>query len=618
MSVLVKIIRWIVGLFFILGGLGGFMSDEMAAGLIMTVIGLAILPISLWKKKKKEKPAPQSQTTAIGLTSDRPKSKITRNGNTTTITIDSDAILQNVLAKRQARQEEIDNYDYQYRTVQGWSLQLLESLHLLHTTKNFDTLKGRYDFINQFYYDLCLAKHNKRYTADIQKGIDNFKSTYYETTLQDFEIDLLYNPDQKKLKELYLRSIGNCFELFAADQALSLANLKRDSAKRNRLDKIYEVADQSIREIDNVDLYGDLGKLIANQIRETRDKIANNYNPKETSELPSSMDQLVVNPQSSFPLTIYNASNAKLRKVAKLLQSDEYNKNYKLMPLFAEHNIKCLEIENYIHKYKAIYLQRIEDEKEKSTEYQQSTEMDRLDMESEYKDKAVKGIYEIANCDLKELFDYKDIPLTIDDQLIKEYGFDNFSLYMKLQSRVGKVITNWERKDIEDLGKTNLVSMIDEIEIDEVLLTLPLKVLNAIAEKEEGHFKRKKKAVDYINEQDLSANLGKHIATRRIFKVNPLPSKYDHVDIDLVVKSWAYLKEYLNLFVDTYFNGESYKDRTSHMSSYIEGWKVEPGYQDSCPRAREECKKTYSRSNPPKLPFHVGCTCNLRSQMRDF
>jgi len=244
MSVLVKIIRWIVGLFFILGGLGGFMSDEMAAGLIMTGIGLAILPISLWKKKKKEKPAPQSQTTAIGLTSDRPKSKITRNGNTTTITIDSDAILQNVLAKRQARQEEIDNYDYQYRTVQGWSLQLLESLHLLHTTKNFDTLKGRYDFINQFYYDLCLAKHNKRYTADIQKGIDNFKSTYYETTLQDFEIDLLYNPDQKKLKELYLRSIGNCFELFAADQALSLANLKRDSAKRNRLDKIYEVADQ--------------------------------------------------------------------------------------------------------------------------------------------------------------------------------------------------------------------------------------------------------------------------------------------------------------------------------------------------------------------------------------
>ena len=625
MKILFKIIRWIIGVFFLLGGLGGLISGDYLMAMVVIVVALFIIPVPLWKSKKEAKQQSELQllddTDSAIPTRKQSRKKLTNikhEGNRTTITIDSDTLLQSVLAKRQARQDEIDNYDYQHQAIRGWGLQLLESVHLLHATKNFDTLKGRYDFITQFYHDLCLAKHNRRFTSDIQYSIDEYKSTYYNTILEDFEIDVLYNPDEKKLKEFYLRSIGHCFKRFAHDQDLAIESLKRKSAVQSRLNKINEIADQSIREIDTFDVHRELGQSIVDEIKSTRDLILNKYSTSDSVSLPTTVDQLVVDAGASFPLTIYNATKAKLKNVASILYSDEYNKASKLMPLFAQHNVKCVEIEQYIDKYRLIYVQRIQNQEDSSPEYLDSSEMDQLDMKEEFKNRAIPQLYEIANCNLRSIFDYRDIPLTVDDQLIKEYGYENFALYMTLQNKVGKVITNWERKDIEDLGKTDLISLIDEIEVDEVLLTLPLKILNAIAEKEEGHFKRKKKAVDYINAHNLSGNLGRHIATRRIFKVNPLPNKYEHIDIDQVAKSWSYLREYIRLFVDTYNDSKNHTASVSHTSRYIETWRVDPGYQDNCPRAKEECKKTYTRSNPPKLPFHVGCTCYLRSELKDY
>lgn len=616
MNVVILVIRWFIGLFFLLIGFGGCMTDEVGIGVVMTVLGLLTIPLSLLKKKVKSKNVNSSkELTDKKKRTNESISSISKKGNTRTISINVESILENVIEKERLREEAIKNYEYQYQAIRGWSLQLLESVNLLRTTKNFDTLKGRYDFIVQFYNDLCLAKHNERYVTDIQYGIDRFKSTYYDTILQDFEIDFLYDPEHEKLKEYYVNCIEQSFNAFAEDQDHALVNLKKISAKKNRIAKIYDIADQSIREIDSMKLSEELSNTVTKNIRDRRDNISSQYTNETNLILSENTDSLVVNPKSSFPLTLYNAPATKLRKVAKLLKSDSFNHVVLLMPLFAEHNIKCQEIEEYINKYKSIYLQRIQDEKDKSTEYQQSTEMDRLDLEQEYKAKATTMLYEIANCNLQELFEYNEIPLTVDDDLIREYGFENLALYMKLQNKVGKVVTNWERKTIEKLSKTDLIAMIDEIEIDDVLLTLPLKILNAIAEKEEGYFKRKKTAIEFINEHNLSHNLGKHIATRKVFKVNSLSNRFENVNIIQVANSWAYLREYLRLFVDTYRDGEYNSEQISRNSSYIDGWKVEQGYNDYCHRAKEECSKTYTKSNAPKMPFHVGCTCRLRSEM---
>jgi len=621
-GVMVSVIRWILGLFILLGGIGGCASEEFGYGVILTILGLVIIPpTSKWFYKKKNKSEVSTSNNLTKTSSQRKitssTTKKTESGYTSTITINTGAILENILESRQQREAEIQNYDYQYMTVRGRGLQLLESVNLLGTTKNFDTLKGRYEFINTFYDDLLLAKHNSRYTTDIQQATDSFKSTYYETTLNDYEIDLLYNPDHDKLKKYYLKCIANCFNEFSIEQDNTISNLKRDNAKQNRLKKVEEIANDSLSEIDRVNLKDELTSEVVTRIRELRDDLLKKYNYSDQTNLAIlSSNNLVVNPKSSFPITLCNAPKKYLKQAAVILKNEEYRKVADLFPLFAEHNIACIEIDAYIAKYKPIYLSHIQRAKDESAEYQTASEMDKNDLEQEFKEKAVTLLYEQAECDLQYLFDYNEIDVTVDDELLKDYGFENVSKYMKLQNKVGKVITTWERKQFEELATTDLISTIDEIDLDEILFTLPLKKLNAIAEKEVGHFKRKKAAVAYINVENLGHNIGNLVATRKIFKVNPLPSKYANVNIKEIANSWAYLKEYLSLLERTHREGEDNYEQLNRTSSWVHNWIVEPGYNCTCLRAAEECKESYTRSNPPKMPFHVGCNCRLRGEMK--
>ena len=619
---MVSVIRWILGLFILLGGIGGCASEEFGYGIILTILGLIILPpTSKWfyKKNKISKESSASkklETIPKQRNFTSTTSKKTKTGHTTTISIDTNAILENVLEKRKKREAEIKNFDYQYMTIRNQSLQFLESIHLLGTTKNFDTLIGRYEFINTFYDDLLLAKHNSRYEMDIQHGLDSFKSTYYDTILNDYEIELLYDPGHNKLKKHYLNCIALCFSKFCQEQDAAIDNLKRQSAKENRLKKIEEIANDALQEVDKINLRDELTTDIIIRIKKLKDEILNKNRNTDQYDLPkSTSDHLVINPKSSFPLTLYNAPIEYLKKAELIFNNEEYRKVADLFPLFAEHNISCLEVDTYIAKYKPIYQSHISKRKNDSKEYQNASSMDRKDLEQEFKEEVIALLYEQAECDLQSLFDYNEINLEVDDELLKEYGFENLSKYMKLENKVGKVITSWERKDFEELAQTDLISLIDDIDLDEILITQPLKILNAIAEKEEGHFKRKKAAVDYILKKGLDQNLGNYIATRRIFKVNPLPEKYTAIDLKEIANSWTYLREYLSLLERTHRDGEQNQDDINRSNSWVHKWIVEPGYNSSCLRAVEECKKSYSRSNAPKMPFHVGCNCRLIGEM---
>ena len=160
----------------------------------------------------------------------------------------------------------------------------------------------------------------------------------------------------------------------------------------------------------------------------------------------------------------------------------------------------------------------------------------------------------------------------------------------------------------------------EQIEINEILLSLTLKNLNTICEKEENFFKRKNKAIEYLNENtELLKNIGKHVSTRNIFKLKELPNEFESIDIDAIQNHWTFLKEYIKLISDTYRNSERNREDISGDKSWIKGFRVEK-FEDLnsnfvCLRAREECKKKYSKSNPPKLPFHIGCNCDLRTEI---
>jgi len=330
---------------------------------------------------------------------------------------------------------------------------------------------------------------------------------------------------------------------------------------------------------------------------------------------------LIINPKSTFELTLYKANQKEIKKAIQILRDDNiWNKEKDLLPLFTAHNIKCKEIEDYISEYKPQYHKFIEQAKAKSDEYKSASEMDRLDIENEFKEEAINNLYERAACELDILFEGSEIPETIDDELIKEYGFETISKYIGFSYRKDKIISNWERKEFEDLLKADLAVSGSDLPKEEVLFSQTLKTLNKIAGKEDGHFKRKQKAVDYLKENPkLLDNIGKHVSTRSMFKIKPLPAKFKNIDLESLSASWSYVKEYIRLLTNTYRDSERCTEDIKGDKSWIKEFRVEK-HEDFvpdfiCQRARKECDKKYSKNRPPKLPFHVGCNCNLRTEI---
>jgi len=617
MKIVIKIIRWAFGIFFCLGALGGFLNGDNIMAIIVLGIGFLFLPPVTEKLfgKKSDKNLQSKNDNVVSASSRR----VGKNKSEITLELNEENLMNQINQKQQKRAEEIKNFDYHPDQIQRRGIQLLESLNILFTTKNIDTLKGRYEFILKMYDDFEKASYHGRYSSDIQIAIDEYKTMYYDKIINAIELEILAKPNKEKLLDFYSDSLFNCFNEFTKEQELQILNLKRADAKTRRKEKIVNVANETITELDNNGSQKEKYKKYIQLIQEKRDSYKNSNNKflKNKTEVKVK-NEVRVNSKSAFPLTFYNSEKKVLFEIIEILNDEtNWHKSKILMPIFAEHNIKCKEVEEYILRYKPIYLKQLNELKSNSKEYQDAFEMDKLDIEEEFKEQVINGLYERANCKLDILFDLSEIDITVDDELIKRYSFETISKYFSLQHYQNKIISKWERKDFEDLIKADLVFSGNDLDIEDVLKSQTLKILNRICEKEEGHFKRKNKAILYLKEnENLLGNVGKHISTRRLFKLKPLPKEYKNLEVKLITDSWLFLEEYLKLISETYNFAKQNMEEMQDRGSWISGYKVEKiedlNSNFVCQRAREECKKKYSKSNPPKLPFHIGCNCDLR------
>ena len=622
MKTLINIIRWIIGVSLSLISLGGLLSGDILLGLIVLFVGLIILPpISkkLFGKKEVEKSNERLKIKDVVSTSSK---SVGKNNTEITIDLNQENLVKLYEQNQREREQEIKNFNYQPIQIQRQGIQLLESLNILHTTKNIDTLKSRYDFIQKMYYDFIKASHKKRYISDIQVAVDEYKTMYYDKIINDFELKLLVKPENENLTDYYSECLYNCFNQFVKEQEYQISNLKREDARKRRKGKIVSIANEIITEFDKNGSDKPKYKKYIKIIQDKRDTFNANQatSPQLATEL-NIKDGIVINPKDSFHLTLYNSSKNTLQNVIEILKNERtWNKKKELLPLFAEHNIKCKEVEEYILKYKPIYLTKLQELKNTSEEYQNASEMDKLDIEIEFKEQIIKELPEKADCNIETLFDFSHIDITIDDKLIMKYSFDTISKYFGLSHYKNKIASHWERKDFEDLIKADLVLTSNEIDIEEILKSQTLKILNKISEKEDGHFKRKNKAIEYLKENNnLLENVGKHISTRKLFKLKPLPEEFNDVDAKLISDYWKYLEEYTKLIADTYRNSEQNAEVIRKDNSWIKEFRVEK-FEDLnsnfiCQRARNESKKKYSKSNPPKMPFHIGCNCGLRQEI---
>ncbi len=540
-----------------------------------------------------------------------------------------------------AGRQEVFTGDYLPQSIQRTGLQVLETIHIIGTSKAIDTIKGRYDFLLQIIGTLQKGQSHSRYLSDIQKSIDTYKSMYYDRIPQDYELALLLNPAEFDLTDFYCKSLFAAFKRNFEEHTEEIKLLKREDAKVRRKEKIKELIKFTKDELNNkcsssasfVTVMSELEIIESTMPTDSRTSsnppAIESITTQSTSNIlsikpkksASKETEFVLNPGSPFELTLLGADNSLGKQIQNILLDDKTwddKKKQQIVAIFAEYNLKVKEIESYKRKYGKVYFDKLEELKNASTEWKDAGELDKEDLLEDFREIALKEIYEEANCDLVSLFEKEPKDITVDDALIKEYGFENIQTYLRFADNLNKVRVipndNYNRQRFEKLVELGLSIRGSSIPLEEILSTLTLKDLNEIANNPEKQFKRKNQAVEFILAiPNIEEKIGSKISLRELFKLKPLPEIFSSINLQEVSDSWSYTHVVVGLLVDTYRNA-NYAAQTLKDNEYVKEYKVEcwGNEEDICPRAKELINKKYPKSRPPKIPCHIGCNCQLR------
>lgn len=535
--------------------------------------------------------------------------------------------------------------DYLPQNIQRTGLQVLETIHIIGTSKSIDTIKGRYDFLLQIIITLQKGQSNPRYLSDIQKSIDTYKSMYYDRVPQDYELALLLKPTECDLTDFYCKSLFSAFKRNFEEHSEEIKLLKREDAKVRRKEKIKETIKFTKGELNSkcsnapsfATVISELEKIestiptynntntipIAFENNTTQSVTTSDIISIKPKQSASKETEFVINPGSTFELTLLGADNSLGKQIQNILLDEKIyddKKKNQVVALFAEFNLKVKEVELYKKKYSKIYFDKIEELKTASEEWKTAGELDKEDLLEDYRKIAIKGIYEKPNCDLFTLFEKEPKDITVDDDLIKEYGFDNIQTYLRFADNLDKVRVisndNYNRQRFEKLVDLGLSIRGSSIPLDEILSTLTLKDLNEIANNPEKQFKRKNQAIEFISAMpNIEEKIGSKISLRELFKLKQLPEKYSSINLKEVSNAWSYTYEVVGLLMDTYRNA-NYSTQTLKDKKYVKEYKVESwsNEENMCPCAKELINKKYPKTRPPKIPYHIGCNCSLRQE----
>jgi hypothetical protein len=125
-------------------------------------------------------------------------------------------------------------------SIQGVALQVLESVHIIATTKNIDTLKGRYELLLERVATLRNAETNRLYSADINASIETYKSMYHDRMLTDLQLSAVSKPTQFNVRSFYCEALVSCTKRFVEEQSNEISGMKSENAKTRRKAKIME------------------------------------------------------------------------------------------------------------------------------------------------------------------------------------------------------------------------------------------------------------------------------------------------------------------------------------------------------------------------------------------
>lgn len=326
----------------------------------------------------------------------------------------------------------------------------------------------------------------------------------------------------------------------------------------------------------------------------------------------------VLNPKSPLPLSVNGLTRTDAFALKGYLDAEVNwgRKLWEIAYLFAQSNATCKEVEEYIRTYRPAYTETIERLKAESKDWNVSSEKDKEDMLSEYKQKAIEGLPVKPSQPevLDILFDNPPSDFTADDKLLSFFGKDVelYRFYVSQLWRAGKVVAvpaeDYYRKQYEVLVEKRLARRGQDIGMEEILNGLRLKDINeALQGLVEKPFGRKAKAIEFaVTVPDVKERLGKIIAFREMFQI----CEPEDIDVHEIQKCYEYANAIATLVRDTYVSGaHTLRSTSDAKDAGFDFWKILA--ENCCESCKSYHGKRYKRK-PSKLPpFHLGCNCQL-------
>ncbi|HHT9079208.1 TPA: hypothetical protein ACT5CJ_001988 [Flavobacterium psychrophilum] len=136
--------------------------------------------------------------------------------------------------------ERVINFRYTSQMLQGKIYQTLETIDIMESTKNLDTLISRFDFLITIYDDLKIGSVHLNYKRDFQNSLDKYKQMYYDKTPTQNQLNAIVNPLKFDLITFYYISVYQCFVRCYEFQNQVIETLKTEKGKQGRFIKLLE------------------------------------------------------------------------------------------------------------------------------------------------------------------------------------------------------------------------------------------------------------------------------------------------------------------------------------------------------------------------------------------
>lgn len=328
----------------------------------------------------------------------------------------------------------------------------------------------------------------------------------------------------------------------------------------------------------------------------------------------------VLNPKSSFPLTLLGADEPVARMVKDLLDDPEYwsRKVPQFSLLIAQHNLRFKELDEWVNQLKPRLEADIAQRIQSSPEWTTASDKDKVDIRAEYQEAALDslGVY-VGHADLATLLLDEPEDFESDDEILRRFTGDPelYTFYLTQLGRTNPVVTakaeDWGRKSWERLVDAGLALRGKDIPMQLLLEGQRLKDLNELLEGTiEKPIGRKAKALEAVLAlPDLESRLSKQLSFRELFQAVPPAG----IDIQALRASFGYATQVAQVIYQTYDSASRTMDwlhRQVETPQYYKGWEI-TNWADPAPAcAKAQCRKY--KGNPPKFPpFHIGCNCEL-------